>query len=382
MWNHSAKQSVLIWRRDSLHKKLLYLSLFCILICTVLIVGCGEDESVEIKSVNPPDGSSIPTDTKISVNFSSSPINLVVSRGEVNTTDNTLTISGPFELGTLEIEITWDGGNRTLTYTVESQVSEDVVPEGMVLIPEGEYQMGSLSREAGNVEEPGHTIYIDAFYIDVYEVTNAAYKRFIDANPEWQKDLIEDEFHDGNYLANWTGNSFPNSKADHPVVSISWYAAVAYAQWVGKRLPTEAEWEKAARGGVEGQRYPWGNSIDEDNANYTLNVGLIGNTTPVGDYPPNGYGLYDMIGNVLELCLDRYERNYYDDPSKNNPIGGTESIDEIIENYLKVDTSRSIRGGSWVESGQPRVWIIYRRGNETARTSHLIGFRCAKSQSQ
>lgn len=365
-----------------MHKKLLYISLIYIHLCTVLIGGCGENETIEIESVNPPDGSSISTDATITVTFSSSPLNLTVSQGKVNTTDNTFTISGPFDSGALEIEITWDGGNRTLTYTVESQVVEEVVPEGMVLIPEGEYQMGSLSGDSGNVEEPGHTIYIDAFYIDVYEVTNAAYKTFIDANPEWQKDQIDPEFHDGNYLSNWTDNLFPNTKADHPVVSVSWYAAVAYSQWIGKRLPTEAEWEKAARGGVEGQRYPWGNSIDEDAANYTLNVGLTGNTTPVGDYPPNGYGLYDMIGNVLELCLDRYDRNFNDNPPNNNPIGGTESIDQIIANYMNIDTSRSIRGGSWVESGQPRVWITYRRGNEAARTSHLIGFRCAKSQSQ
>ena len=363
-----------------MQKKLLLIYIICMHLCNILIIGCGEDETIEIESVNPPDGSSITADTTITVSFNSSPPNLIVSQGAANTTDNTLTISGPFDSGALEIEITWEGGNRTLTYDVESQDAEDIVPEGMVLIPKGEYQMGSLSGESGNVEEPGHTVYIDAFYIDVHEVTNAAYKRFIDANPEWQKDQITPEFHDGNYLENWTDNSFPNNKADHPVVSVSWYAAVAYSQWIGKRLPTEAEWEKAARGGVEGKRYPWGNSIDENVANYTLNVGLTGNTTPVGDYPPNGYGLYDMIGNVLELCLDRYDRNFYDDPPKNNPIGGSESIDEIIANYMNIDTSRSIRGGSWVESGQPRVWITYRRGNEAARTSHLIGFRCAKSQ--
>ncbi len=362
-----------------LNKKLFLISMLNVSLIAILMVGCGEDDPIEIQSVNPPDRSSILTDATITISFNNSPDNLTVSQGEVNRSGNTVTISGPFNLGELELELTWEGGNRQLSYTVEAQVEVGKVPEGMALIPEGEFQMASLSGEAGNVEEPGHAIYLDAFYIDIYEVTNAAYKKFIDANPEWHKDQIDSKYHDGNYLANWSDNSFPSNRANHPVASVSWFAAVAYAQWVGKRLPTEAEWEKAARGGVDGQKYPWGNSIDETEANYTLNIGLTGSTTPVGDFPANGFGLYDMIGNVLEWCLDKYDRNYYDDPPKSNPIGGTESVVVILDNYLNIDTSRSIRGGSWVESGQPRISITYRRGNEAARTSHLIGFRCAKS---
>ncbi len=362
-----------------LNKKLFYLSIILVHLFTTLIIGCGEDDPIEIESVNPPDGSIINTDTTITVSFSNAPVNLAISKGQVNTSGNTATISGPFTLGQLNIELSWEGGNRQLTYTVEAEAMDDEVPEGMVLIPEGEYKMGSLTGEAGNVEVPGHVVFIDAFYMDIYEVTNASYKKFIDDNPEWQQDQIDSKYHDGNYLANWSDNSYPIGKENHPVVSISWYAAVAYARWIGKRLPTEAEWEKAARGGVESQKYPWGNSIDESKANYTLNVGLTGSTTPVGDFPANDYGLHDMIGNVLEWCSDKYDRNFYENPPKSNPIGGTESIQEIIDNYLDIDTSRSIRGGSWVESGQPRVWITYRRGNETSRTSHLIGFRCVKS---
>lgn len=358
-------------------KRLYFLVLILTYIFTFSIIGCGEDDpAVEIQSVVPSDGSTIPTDAIISIKFRGTPQNLTVSQGEVTTSENTVTISGPFTLGKLDVEISWEGGNRRLTYTVENQV---VVPEGMVLIPEGEFQFGRISGEAGNVEQPGHSVHLDAFYMDEYEVTNASYKKFIDANPEWQKERIEEKFHDGNYLANWSGNTYPSDKADHPVVSVSWYAAVAYAKWVNKRLPTEAEWEKAARGGVEGQKYPWGYSIDDSKANYTLNVGITGSTTPVGDYPPNGYSLYDVIGNVLEWCLDQYDRNYYDDPPKSNPIAGADSIEDIVDNFENIKSSRALRGGSWVESGQPRVWITYRRGNEAARTSHLIGFRCAKS---
>ena len=359
-----------------LKQKLYSIAIILVHLFIISMVGCGEDDSVEFQSVNPADRSAIPTDATITVNFSGTPQNLSVSKGKVATSDNTATISGPFPLGTLEIELTWEGGNRRLTYTVENQV---VVPEDMVLIPAGEFQLGSISAEAGNVEQHGYTIYLDAFYMDTYEVTNAEYKKFVDANPEWQKGTITSRFHDGNYLVHWNGNTYPSDKADHPVVSVSWYGAAAYAKWVGKRLPTEAEWEKAARGGVEGQKYPWGNSIDDSKANYSLNVGYTGNTTPVGDYPPNGYGLYDMVGNVLEWCLDAYDKDFYDAPPDNNPIAGNNSIAEVVDNLENIKSSRSIRGGSWVESGQPRVWVTYRRGNEPARTSHLIGFRCVKS---
>ncbi len=364
-------------RRRFLKHKIYSLAIIFLCLFTFFIIGCGEDDSVEIQSVDPPDGSTISTEATITVSFNRSPQNLeVASEGKVVTADNTITISGPFPIGKFDVELTWENGNRRLTFTVENQV---VIPEGMALIPEGEFQLGSISGAGGSVEQPGHTVYLDAFYMDKYEVTNAEFKKFVDANPEWQKGTIASRFHDGNYLVNWGENTYPSGKADHPIVSVSWYAAAAYADWVNKRLPTEAEWEKAARGGVEGQKYPWGNTIDDDKANYSLNVGLTGNTTRVGDYPSNGYDLYDIVGNVLEWCLDTYDKDFYDDPPDNNPIAGNDNIDEIIESFKNIKSSRALRGGSWVESGQPRIWITYRRGNDPARTSHLIGFRCAKS---
>lgn len=354
-------------------------TIIAIYVSIFLIIGCGEEESVKIQSVTPTDGSSIFIDETITVSFTGNPQNLRVSMGEAVISENTVTILGPFTQGTLEIELAWDNGNRNLTYTVEEKV---IIPEDMVLIPAGEFQLGSISGEAGNVEQPGHSVYVDAFYIDIYEVTNSDFKKFIDANTEWQMENIDIRFHDGNYLAHWTENSYPSDKADHPVLNVSWYAASAYANWLDKRLPTEAEWEKAARGGIEGQKYPWGHSIDDTKANFSLNVGYSGSTKSVGEYPPNGYGLYDIVGNVLEWCLDAYDRNYYEDVSDSNPIAGADTVMDIIDNVFDITTTRSVRGGLWVESGQPRIWITHRRGNNPVQTSRLTGFRCAKSATQ
>ena len=155
----------------------------------------------------------------------------------------------------------------------------------MILIPPGSFQMGSNN---GNPDEqPVHTVYVDAFYMDIYEVTNAQYKKFIDANPQWRKSRIADSYHDGDYLKHWNGNSYPVGKGNHPVVYVSWYSAMAYTQWVDKRLPTEAEWEKAARGGLAGLKYPWGNSINFNKVNLGDHVG---DTTSVGTYPSNKLG--------------------------------------------------------------------------------------------
>ena len=177
-----------------------------------------------------------------------------------------------------------------------------------VLIPAGEFQMGNDGSDAEDDEKPVHTVYVDAFYIDKYEVTNVEYKKFVDANPQWQKGRIPRKYHDGDYLKHWDGNNYPSSKGNHPVVYVSWYAAMAYAQWHGKRLPIEAEWEKAARGGLVGKKYVWGSSLDANKANYGENVG---DTTPVATYDANGYGLYDMTGNVWEWCLDEYNADFY-----------------------------------------------------------------------
>ena len=204
--------------------------------------------------------------------------------------------------------ILWICGAQPLPYA-------DDIPEGMALIPAGEFEMGSDTGK--NNERPVHTVTLDAFYMDMYEVTNAQYKVFIDANPEWQKENIPPAFHDGVYLRLWDGNTYPEGKADHPVIYVSWYAAMAYAEWVGKRLPTEAEWEKAARGELIGQTYPWGDTHDATLANYTRYHNA---PVAVGQYPPNGYGLYDMAGNISEWCLDEYDPDFYAISPARKPI--------------------------------------------------------------
>lgn len=248
------------------------------------------------------------------------------------------------------------------------------IPDGMVLIPAGEFEMGSHTRK--NNERPVHTVYLDAFYMDIYEVTNTQYKAFIDANPEWQKDNIVPEYHDGVYLRLWDGNTYPDGKANHPVTYVSWYAAMAYAEWAGKRLPTEAEWEKAARGGLVGKSYPSGDTLDTSFANYTRNFNA---PIAVGQYPPNGYGLYDMAGNVSEWCLDEYDPNFYATAPRENPISkGTRQA--IINDFRKVQQKkRVLRGGCWSDNGL-FLRVAYRDWGPQNYTSVFRGFRCVKDK--
>ena len=225
----------------------------------------------------------------------------------------------------------------------------------MVLIPAGEFQMGS--NNGG--DEPVHTVYVGAFYMDKYEVTNAQYKAFVDAYPEWRKEIVHQKHSGSTYLNGWAGDNYPNGKENHPVTMVSWDAAMAYAKWVGKRLPTEAEWEKAARGGLTGKKYPWGNSIDTSKANYGKSLdgdGII-KTTPVGSYPANGYGLYDMVGNVQEWCLDEYDGRVY---SKSPPL-------------------RVSRGGGWYYEAH-EVRIANRNASSPLMTLVDYGFRCVRSE--
>ena len=244
--------------------------------------------------------------------------------------------------------------------------------DNMVLIPGGEFQMGSNDDEALGDEHPIHTVFLDAFHIDKYPVTNAQYKAFVDANPQWRKHDIPKKYHDVDYLRHWHGNSFLETEADHPVVNVSWYAAMAYAQWQRKRLPTEAEWEKAARGGVDGKKYPWGDFADPTKANYDWN---IGETTPVGSYSPNGYDLYDMCGNVWEWCLDAYHEGVSMSSSPRNPISGANTIEWIVNHFTDIESNRVLRGGSW-RIPASLVRIANRNAESPTFSLNVIGFRC------
>jgi formylglycine-generating enzyme required for sulfatase activity len=244
----------------------------------------------------------------------------------------------------------------------------------VALIPAGEFQMGGRDGDAESDEQPVHTVYVDAFYIDKYEVTNAQYKKFVDANPQWQKDNIPRNLHNGKYLRFWRGNTYHLSKENHPVVYVSWYAAMAYAKWAGKRLPTEAEWEKAARGGVVGRKYPWGDLIDSTKANYGR---AVGKTMLVGTYPANDYDLYDMVGNVMEWCLDAYETDYYSRSSPRNPIAG-DGLTDLVDNFQNVTSLRVVRSGCWYNAPM-HVRIADRYGTSPDDASSGRGFRCAGS---
>ena len=249
------------------------------------------------------------------------------------------------------------------------------VTGSMELIPAGKFQMGSIDADADDDEKPVHTVYVDAFYMDKHEVTNAAYKKFVNANPQWQKGNIQAKFHDGDYLHDWDGNNYPDGKADYPVTYVSWYAAMAYAAWAEKRLPTEAEWEYAARGGLKGKKYPWGDTISDQNANYFPHVR---ESTAVGQYAANGYDLFDMAGNVWEWCLDEWKFDFYADSPEPNPLSGAPTIRWIQENFESVQSARVLRGGSW-NSHAHGVRVASRQFYTPMLTSSVFGFRCVRA---
>jgi len=197
-----------------------------------------------------------------------------------------------------------------------------------------------------------HTVELDAFYMDVNEVTMSQFKQFVEESGY-------------NYEGNWLNVDKYSPTVDHPMVYVSWNDAVAYCEWAGKRLPTEAEWEYAARGGLSGKRYPWGDELTHDDANYAGTGGKDkwGSCAPVGSFESNGYGLYDMAGNVWEWCSDRWGKDYYATSPVKNPKGP--------------DTGRTrvVRGGSWGSASFDLRAAL--RGNGTpASTNNYDGFRC------
>lgn len=233
----------------------------------------------------------------------------------------------------------------------------------MVLIPAGNFWMGSSDQDslARPDERPQHQVYLDDYYIDMYEVSNALYKKFIDATGHRLP------YQEASWAApfNWIGGNYPAGKGKIPVVLVCRCDAVAYAQWAGKRLPTEAQWEKAARG-PKGYEWPWGNQWDASAANVGPRSGGL---APVGSLRAgvSGYQVFDMAGNVYEWVYDWYDPSFYNESSGSDPMGPPGP---------RADYDYVTRGGSWF-AGANEARCAARRRTPDCITND-IGFRCAK----
>jgi sulfatase modifying factor 1 len=318
----------------------------------------------------------------------------------------------------------------------QGQVRRKAQP-GTVWIQEGTFLMGTNDKESFPNERPAHLVQVQGFWMDEHDVTNAEFSKFVEATGyvttaerkvDWEE--LKKEVPPGTpkpddsalaagalvftptagpvplndlsawwrwvHGANWRHPEGPDSsilgKENHPVVQVSWLDAVAYAQWAGKRLPTEAEWEFAARGGLESKRYVWGDEFKPGGKHMantwqgifpvtnTAEDGFVG-TSPVGSFPANGYGLYDMAGNVWQWCSDWYRVDTNMEAATKNvcrdPRGPTESYDPGDPYAPK----RVVKGGSFLcnpsycESYRPSA----RRGTSPDTGSSHTGFRCVIS---
>ncbi len=228
----------------------------------------------------------------------------------------------------------------------------------LVRIPAGEYRLGSESGTPP--ERPAHRVALGSFYIGQHPVTNAQYQQFVVATGH-RAPCLDDA---RTARENWDQkrNAPPAGREAHPVVLVSWHDAQAYCTWAGGRLPTEAEWESAARGGLQDQPYPWGDGLSRDLANYDNRAG----TTAVGSYPPNPYGLYDMAGNVWEWVADWYDPHYYGVSPTADPQGPA------------TGTVKVLRGGAWLLFPE-FCRVSYRFRNNPNFRFNLMGFRLARS---
>ena len=200
-------------------------------------------------------------------------------------------------------------------------------------------------------ERPARQLLIDAFFIDKHEVTNRQYAEFLKSTA-------------GEAPYYWPDGKPPGGKEDYPVVNISWHEAAAYCKWSGKRLPTEAEWEYAARGPAEGLKFPWGN--DEPCKEKHAQFDGIDGPGEVCQFPENDFGLCDMAGSVWEWCSDRYGREYYGSAPEQNPTGPEEGLYRVL------------RGGCWADRAK-YLTCSYRSYARPVERSPTIGFRCARS---
>lgn len=248
-------------------------------------------------------------------------------------------------------------------YKPEPVADKEVEPilSEMVVIAEGTYLRGS--HQGGRDEMPRHAVHLNAFALDVHPVTNEQFVLFLETMGG-EKDVNNSDIirlKDSRINRSNGKLTIESGYAKHPVVGVTWYGAVAYAKWVGKRLPTEAEWEVACYGGKEDFLYPTGNQIERTDANF-----FSSDTTPVQSYPPNGCGLYDMVGNVYEWCQDWYDYHFYDASVQepNNPKGPQQGVYRVL------------RGGCW-KSSKEDLRCAHRHRNNPGLMNRTYGFRCA-----
>ncbi len=291
-------------------------------------------------------------------------------------------------IGDLEINylaskgIAPQGDQRDSTSGLHQSITSHPDEAGMILVPAGKFTMGNRNGEPD--EQPTHSVDVDDYYMDLYEVTNARFSAFVkvtnhktDAEKKgygWIWQDLEPQKVNGASWKDPRGDKTGIKKImDHPVVQISWPDAAAYAKWAGKRLPTEAEWEKAARG-TQGYVYPWGNQWKMKHCYYVLLAGdgaVSVNEYALGKSP---YGCYQMAGNVFEWCHDWYAQDYYRKAdAKDNPRGPQSGRVHVI------------RGGSWIVSRKLLATTLRGQGivNDNIRCwSDYIGFRCVKDTSK
>jgi formylglycine-generating enzyme required for sulfatase activity len=220
-------------------------------------------------------------------------------------------------------------------------------------------------------EAPARRVTLRSFGLDAYEVTNARFARFLEQRPEWRRENLAAELHNGRYLELWTASGPPRKLAEHPVVFVTWHAAQAFCRWAGGRLPTEAEWEYAARAGGGDREFPWGDEPPNSQlANY--HASAIGRTSPVGSYPATGPGLFDLAGNVWEMLLDEWQDSFDAGPVVDPVAGG--GVDD--RHLLSVTGRRAVRGASYGGS-VVNLRTRWRDSHVVTNAREFIGFRCA-----
>ena len=260
--------------------------------------------------------------------------------------------------------------------------SDAVYPQ-VARIPAGEFTMGSEDGEED--ERPPHRVFLDEFCIGVYPVTNDQYAAFVrdaryrlPAVRQLPRIVTGDQEQTFRELAApyvWRAGDPPNDRGTHPVTLVTYEDAQAYCDWLARqtglavRLPTEAEWERGARGGTDGLKFPWGNEIDPTRANYLSdpNAKQLRGTQPVGSFPANNYNVFDMIGNVWEWVSDWYQHDIYTKQLRHNPVGPPNGMFRVL------------RGAGWVVHDAHMLRTAYRHKVPPDTYAYSVGFRIAYS---